>query len=75
MAKKRVSVFSFKLVQTAVVLAVAIFVVGYAFTRQGNIEVGYFLAGIAAICGAIAGAFLVVALIARIWESDDRNSK
>jgi hypothetical protein len=43
MGNKRVSVFSFKLVQTAVVLGVAMFVVGYALSSLGNTQLGTFL--------------------------------
>jgi Na+/melibiose symporter-like transporter len=70
MGNKRVSVFSFKLVQTAVVLGVAMFVVGYALSSLGNTQLGYFLVGLAVVCGIVAVVFLVVALIARIWERD-----
>jgi hypothetical protein len=36
----------------------------------GNTQLGYFLVGLAVVCGIVAVAFLVVALIARIWERD-----
>jgi hypothetical protein len=67
MVDKRVSVFSFKLVLTALILGVPMAVVGYAFAKHGNTPLGYFIAGIGGLCVMVAGAFLVVALIAKVW--------
>jgi hypothetical protein len=63
----KVSVFSFKSVLTALLLGLPMAVVGYAFAKHGNPPLGYFIAGIGGLCVVVAGAFLVVALIAKIW--------
>jgi len=63
----KVSVFSFRSVLTALVLGVPMALVGYAFAKHGNTGLGYFIAGLGGICVMVAGAFLVVALIAKIW--------
>jgi hypothetical protein len=63
----KVSVFSFKSALTALVLGVPLAVVGYAFAKNGNTSLGYSIAGIGGLCVIVAGAFLVVALIAKVW--------
>ena len=63
----KVSVFSFKSVLTALVLGVPMAVVGTTLAHRGNTPLGYFIAGLGGLCVMVAGAFLVVALIARIW--------
>jgi hypothetical protein len=63
----KVSLFSFKLVLTALVLGVPMAVVGATLATHGNTPLGYFIAGLGGLCVMVAGAFLVVALIARIW--------
>jgi len=63
----KVSAFSFKSVLTALILGVPMALVGYAFVKHGNTPLGYFIAGIGGLCVVVAGAFLVVALIAKIW--------
>jgi hypothetical protein len=62
-----VSVFSFKSALTALVLGLPIAIVGATIAKQGNTPVGYFIAGLGGTCVMIAVAFLVVALIAKIW--------
>jgi hypothetical protein len=63
----KVSAFSFKSVLTALILGIPMALVGYAFVKHGNTPLGYFIAGIGGLCVVVAGAFLVVALIAKIW--------
>jgi hypothetical protein len=63
----KVSAFSFKSVLTALILGVPMALVGYAFVKHGNTPLGYFIAGIGGLCVVVADAFLVVALIAKIW--------
>ena len=63
----KVSVFSFKTVLTLLVLGVPMALVGYAFTKHGNAPLGYFIAGLGGLCVVVAGGFLVVAVIAKIW--------
>jgi hypothetical protein len=41
--------------------------VGYAFTKHGNAPLGYFIAGLGGLCVLVAGGFLVVTLVAKIW--------
>jgi hypothetical protein len=63
----KVSVFSFRSVLTALVLGVPMALVGYAFTKHGNAPLGYFIAGLGGLCVLVAGGFLVVTLVAKIW--------
>ena len=63
----KVSVFSFRSVLTALVLGVPMALAGYAFTKHDNAPLGYFIAGLGGLCVLVAGGFLVVALVAKIW--------
>ena len=63
----KVSVFSFRSVLTALVLGVPMALVGYAFTKHGNAPLGYLIAGLGGLCVLVAGGFLVVTLVAKIW--------